>query len=255
MGVAGRGVGAGGVPGGGVSREVWEETGIHVEVDQLTGVCKNTSRSIVALVFRCKPSGAHIRRIDRSRMAHPATDHRAHVRGLRDPPAGRPRRGRPPRPEPRRQAPAPSALELSLLHQGGSLRSPRTPRLRRSRGWSEHRGGEKPAVAGAVGSTALATSPVRVPCRARPGGHSFNSGKDHSLPELPASVRPPDHARPQTGRDTGQTRSADLCASALTLPLHLFPTANGDYSAAASRILSAISTRDPSPGTNQRRVP
>ncbi|WP_274558547.1 NUDIX hydrolase [Streptomyces spiramyceticus] len=41
----------------GVCREVWEETGIHVEVDQLTGVYKNTSRGIVALVFRCKPSG------------------------------------------------------------------------------------------------------------------------------------------------------------------------------------------------------
>ncbi len=50
---------------------------------------------------------------------------------------------------------------------------PLWPRLRRSRGWSEHHGGEKPAVAGAVGSTALATSPVRVPRRARPGGHSF----------------------------------------------------------------------------------
>jgi 8-oxo-dGTP diphosphatase len=41
----------------GVAREVLEETGIHVEVDQLTGVYKNTSRGIVALVFRCKPSG------------------------------------------------------------------------------------------------------------------------------------------------------------------------------------------------------
>ncbi|MEU8762962.1 NUDIX domain-containing protein [Streptomyces sp. NPDC048659] len=41
----------------GVIREVWEETGIHVEVDELTGVYKNTSRGIVALVFRCKPSG------------------------------------------------------------------------------------------------------------------------------------------------------------------------------------------------------
>lgn len=44
-------------PEAGVSREVWEETGIHVEVDQLTGVYKNTTRGIVALVFRCKPSG------------------------------------------------------------------------------------------------------------------------------------------------------------------------------------------------------
>ncbi|MFD3457260.1 NUDIX hydrolase [Streptomyces sp. NPDC058691] len=44
-------------PEAGVSREVWEETGIHVEVDQLTGVYKNTTRGVVALVFRCKPSG------------------------------------------------------------------------------------------------------------------------------------------------------------------------------------------------------
>ncbi|MFD7320672.1 NUDIX hydrolase [Streptomyces sp. NPDC059875] len=41
----------------GVAREVWEETGIRVEVDELTGVYKNTTRGIVALVFRCKPSG------------------------------------------------------------------------------------------------------------------------------------------------------------------------------------------------------
>ncbi|MFD8732492.1 MULTISPECIES: NUDIX domain-containing protein [unclassified Streptomyces] len=44
-------------PEAGVAREVWEETGMHVEVDQLTGVYKNTTRGIVALVFRCKPSG------------------------------------------------------------------------------------------------------------------------------------------------------------------------------------------------------
>ncbi|MFF0143327.1 NUDIX hydrolase [Streptomyces sp. NPDC005227] len=44
-------------PEAGVAREVFEETGIHVEVDQLTGVYKNTTRGIVALVFRCKPSG------------------------------------------------------------------------------------------------------------------------------------------------------------------------------------------------------
>ncbi|MFF4186910.1 NUDIX hydrolase [Streptomyces sp. NPDC001691] len=41
----------------GVRREVQEETGIHVEVDELTGVYKNTTRGIVALVFRCKPAG------------------------------------------------------------------------------------------------------------------------------------------------------------------------------------------------------
>ncbi|MGW4938918.1 NUDIX hydrolase [Streptomyces sp. NPDC004166] len=44
-------------PEAGVAREVLEETGIHVEVDELTGVYKNTTRGVVALVFRCKPSG------------------------------------------------------------------------------------------------------------------------------------------------------------------------------------------------------
>lgn len=43
--------------GAGVAREVLEETGIHVEVDELTGVYKNMARGVVALVFRCKPSG------------------------------------------------------------------------------------------------------------------------------------------------------------------------------------------------------
>lgn len=41
----------------GVVREVLEETGVHVEVEQLTGVYKNMARGVVALVFRCKPSG------------------------------------------------------------------------------------------------------------------------------------------------------------------------------------------------------
>ncbi|MGI5250085.1 NUDIX hydrolase [Actinacidiphila glaucinigra] len=53
-------------PEDGVRREVWEETGIHVEVDQLTGVYKNTARGIVALVFRCKPSGGAERTSDES---------------------------------------------------------------------------------------------------------------------------------------------------------------------------------------------
>ncbi|MFE3073537.1 NUDIX hydrolase [Streptomyces sp. NPDC059247] len=44
-------------PEAGVAREVLEETGIHVDVDELTGVYKNTTRGIVALVFRCKPAG------------------------------------------------------------------------------------------------------------------------------------------------------------------------------------------------------
>ncbi|MGW2375023.1 NUDIX hydrolase [Kitasatospora sp. NPDC001683] len=43
----------------GVCREVYEETGIKVRVERLTGVYKNVSRGIVALVFRCRPaSGA-----------------------------------------------------------------------------------------------------------------------------------------------------------------------------------------------------
>ncbi|MFJ3902168.1 NUDIX hydrolase [Streptomyces sp. NPDC090025] len=41
----------------GVVREVLEETGVEVAVDGLTGVYKNTARGIVALVFRCTPSG------------------------------------------------------------------------------------------------------------------------------------------------------------------------------------------------------
>ena len=41
----------------GVAREVLEETGIHVEVGELTGVYKNMTRGIIALLFRCKPSG------------------------------------------------------------------------------------------------------------------------------------------------------------------------------------------------------
>ncbi|MBA5226031.1 MULTISPECIES: NUDIX hydrolase [Streptomyces] len=44
-------------PEAGVAREVLEETGIHVEVDELTGVYKNMTRGVIALVFRCKPSG------------------------------------------------------------------------------------------------------------------------------------------------------------------------------------------------------
>ncbi|MFF2504929.1 NUDIX hydrolase [Streptomyces sp. NPDC058067] len=48
-------------PEAGVRREVREETGINVEVDELTGVYKNTTRGIVALVFRCKPAGGEER--------------------------------------------------------------------------------------------------------------------------------------------------------------------------------------------------
>jgi ADP-ribose pyrophosphatase YjhB (NUDIX family) len=37
----------------GLRREIAEETGLDIEVDGLTGVYKNMSRAIVALVFRC----------------------------------------------------------------------------------------------------------------------------------------------------------------------------------------------------------
>ncbi len=39
----------------GVRREVFEETGIKVGVERLTGVYKNVNRGIVALVFLCRP--------------------------------------------------------------------------------------------------------------------------------------------------------------------------------------------------------
>jgi 8-oxo-dGTP diphosphatase len=41
----------------GVAREVQEETGLHVEVERLTGVYKNMNRGVVALVFRCHKAG------------------------------------------------------------------------------------------------------------------------------------------------------------------------------------------------------
>lgn len=51
----------------GVRREVFEETGLHVEVQQLTGVYKNSSRGIVALVFRCRPISGQARSTDEAR--------------------------------------------------------------------------------------------------------------------------------------------------------------------------------------------
>ena len=41
----------------GLQREVKEETGLIVESIALTGVYKNMSRGIIALVFRCRPIG------------------------------------------------------------------------------------------------------------------------------------------------------------------------------------------------------
>lgn len=41
----------------GVQREVLEETGLEVAVERLTGVYKNLTHGIVALVYRCRPAG------------------------------------------------------------------------------------------------------------------------------------------------------------------------------------------------------
>lgn len=51
----------------GVRREVAEETGIVVEVERLTGAYKNLPRGIVALVFRCRPTGGELTTTDESR--------------------------------------------------------------------------------------------------------------------------------------------------------------------------------------------
>ncbi|SIC09319.1 Putative MutT/NUDIX-like protein [Mycobacteroides abscessus subsp. abscessus] len=40
----------------GVQREVLEETGLSVTVERLTGVYKNLTHGIVALVYRCRPA-------------------------------------------------------------------------------------------------------------------------------------------------------------------------------------------------------
>lgn len=41
----------------GLRREVREETGVHVEPEQLTGVYKNMKLGVMALVFRCRVTG------------------------------------------------------------------------------------------------------------------------------------------------------------------------------------------------------
>ncbi|MFC5908091.1 NUDIX hydrolase [Streptacidiphilus monticola] len=51
----------------GLRREVLEETGVHVEVDRLTGVYKNMNLGVVALVFRCRPTGGELATSDESR--------------------------------------------------------------------------------------------------------------------------------------------------------------------------------------------
>lgn len=50
----------------GVRREVYEETGIEAHVERLTGVYKNMTMGVVALVFRCSPAGGHEQLSDES---------------------------------------------------------------------------------------------------------------------------------------------------------------------------------------------
>jgi 8-oxo-dGTP diphosphatase len=50
----------------GVRREVFEETGIKVRVERLTGVYKNMTVGVVALVFKCRPEGGHEQLSDES---------------------------------------------------------------------------------------------------------------------------------------------------------------------------------------------
>jgi ADP-ribose pyrophosphatase YjhB (NUDIX family) len=70
----------------GVRREVFEETGIRVRVERLSGVYKNMPRGIVALVFRCSPVGGSSSASDScSRHPRGAGDSSTHTVGLSNP--------------------------------------------------------------------------------------------------------------------------------------------------------------------------
>lgn len=51
----------------GVQREVLEETGLTVTVERLTGVYKNLTHGIVALVYRCRPVAGETRPTEEAR--------------------------------------------------------------------------------------------------------------------------------------------------------------------------------------------
>ncbi|MEU6698714.1 NUDIX domain-containing protein [Pseudonocardia sp. NPDC046786] len=51
----------------GVYREILEETGIKTQVGPLSGIYKNMSRGIIALVFRCEPVAGKEGSTDESR--------------------------------------------------------------------------------------------------------------------------------------------------------------------------------------------
>ncbi|WP_433030443.1 NUDIX domain-containing protein [Actinomycetospora sp. CA-053990] len=50
----------------GVAREVLEETGVRVEVERITGIYKNLSKAVVAIVFKCRPLAGQPRPTDES---------------------------------------------------------------------------------------------------------------------------------------------------------------------------------------------
>lgn len=50
----------------GLRREIREETGLDIEPVALTGVYKNMTRGIIALVFRCKITGGDLAATDES---------------------------------------------------------------------------------------------------------------------------------------------------------------------------------------------
>ena len=58
----------------GLRREVREETGLDVEPVTLTGVYKNMTRGIIALVFRCKITGGDLTTTDEASAFRWATE-------------------------------------------------------------------------------------------------------------------------------------------------------------------------------------
>lgn len=62
----------------GVKREVLEETGLTVTVERLTGVYKNLTHGIVALVYRCRPAGGEPHATEEAREIRWITVEEAH---------------------------------------------------------------------------------------------------------------------------------------------------------------------------------
>jgi 8-oxo-dGTP diphosphatase len=66
----------------GLRREVREETGLDIEPTALTGVYKNMTRGIIALVFRCKITGGTLTTNDEATGFRWATE--SEIPGLMD---------------------------------------------------------------------------------------------------------------------------------------------------------------------------